>query len=72
MPAEPVKPPVRVAGSWPRLGAGLVPDGDQLAQLRGVSTDHGVPLDDLAGLLLALTTAPAIEPGSGFSALQPR
>ncbi len=28
-------------------------------------TDHVVPLDDLAGLLLALTTTPAIEPGTG-------
>ncbi|HEY0932433.1 MAG TPA: chemotaxis protein CheB [Trebonia sp.] len=33
--------------------------------LRDSITDHIVPLDDLAGLLLALTTAPLIEPGGG-------
>jgi two-component system chemotaxis response regulator CheB len=33
--------------------------------IRDDITDHVVPLDDLAGLLLALTTAPVIEPGNG-------
>jgi two-component system chemotaxis response regulator CheB len=28
-------------------------------------TDQVVPLDDLPGVLLALTTAPAVEPGPG-------
>jgi hypothetical protein len=30
--------------------------------LRDEITDHVVPLDDLAALLLALTTAPLVEP----------
>ena len=35
--------------------------------IRDSITDHVVPLDGLAGLLLSLTTAPASEPGSEFS-----
>ena len=33
--------------------------------IRDHITDQVVPLDDLAGLLIALITAPAIEPGHG-------
>lgn len=33
--------------------------------IRDNITDHVVPLDDLPGVLLALTTAPAAEPGHG-------
>ena len=36
--------------------------------IRDSITDHVAPLDDLAGLLLALTTAPVIEPGRSSSA----
>lgn len=35
--------------------------------LRDSITDHVVPLDDLAGLLLALTTAPLIDPTNSGS-----
>jgi CheB methylesterase len=37
--------------------------------IRDNITDHVIPLDDLAGLLLALTTAPTIDPGREFSRL---
>jgi len=39
--------------------------------IRDDITDHVVPLDDLAGLLLALATAPAIEAGNGRSPSSP-
>ena len=37
--------------------------------IRDDITDQVVPLDDVAALLLALATAPAIEPGSGGGAV---
>lgn len=42
--------------AWPSMPAATM--------LRDNVTDHVVPLDDLAGLLLALTTAPLVRPGT--------